>query len=389
MKWLVILGLVTLSECLVIIPLTKVKSIRENLREKDLLLNFLKEHPYNMIQKFGLKGSLCSPKISCLRLWNYLDMVYVGNITIGTPPQLFSVIFDTASSDLWVPSNQCHSRACVTHRSFNPTLSSTFQSSNRTVKLAPHSGLVSGLLGYDTVQIGRFKSENQAFGLSQSEPVKELENAFFDGVLGLGYPSLAIQGTTPVFDNLRKQGQIPEPVFALYLSTNTKKGSVLMIGGVDNNFFTGNLKWVPLSARNYWQITLDRITWRGVVVGCTRGCQAIVDSGSAFLLGPSRQISSIQKIIQARFIENEYQVRCCARTTLADFIFTINNVQYPVPARAYIRKGSTPRRCYSNFSGGTESLGKEETWILGEVFLRLYFTVFDRGQNRIGLAIAV
>jgi len=68
-------------------------------------------------------------------------------------------------------------------------------------------------------QIGRFKSENQAFGLSQSEPVKELENAFFDGVLGLGYPSLAIQGTTPVFDNLRKQGQIPEPVFALYLST--------------------------------------------------------------------------------------------------------------------------------------------------------------------------
>ena len=39
------------------------------------------------------------------------------------------------------------------------------------------------------------------------------------GLLGLGYPGLAIEDTTPVFDNLRKRGLIAQPVFAFYLST--------------------------------------------------------------------------------------------------------------------------------------------------------------------------
>ncbi|MXQ90774.1 hypothetical protein E5288_WYG016095 [Bos mutus] len=101
---------------------------------------------------------------------------------------------------------------------FNPNASNTFHPSNQSINLIYGFVWMTGVLGYDTVWIGNLVIVNQTFGLSKvyNRPV---ESQPVDGVLGLGYPNLAIKGSAPILDNLKKQGVISEPLFAFYLST--------------------------------------------------------------------------------------------------------------------------------------------------------------------------
>uniref|UniRef100_A0A8C3YW62 Peptidase A1 domain-containing protein n=1 Tax=Catagonus wagneri TaxID=51154 RepID=A0A8C3YW62_9CETA len=134
------------------IPLRKVKSIRENLREKGLLKNFLEEHN-DMIQNRLTENSDPQKTVSTVPMRNYLDKVYVGNISIGTPPQHFSVVFDTGSADTWVPSIYCQSNACATHNIFDPFQSTTFEFPGFIVDLHYAVGTITGFLGHDTIQV--------------------------------------------------------------------------------------------------------------------------------------------------------------------------------------------------------------------------------------------
>lgn len=67
-------------------------------------------------------------------------------------------------------------------------------------------------------QIGNMTIQNQGFGESVFEPGMTFAFAHFDGVLGLGYRSLAVDGVVPVFDNMMKQGLVEQPVFSFFLS---------------------------------------------------------------------------------------------------------------------------------------------------------------------------
>nr|XP_020727586.1 pregnancy-associated glycoprotein 1-like isoform X3 [Odocoileus virginianus texanus] len=337
MKWFVLLGLVAFSECIVKIPLTRVKTMRKTVSEKNMLNNFLKEHAYRLYQ-ISSPGS----NITTHPLRNIKDMLYVGKITIGTPPQEFQVVFDTGSSELWVSSLFCPSPACSTHVRFRHLESSTFRPTKKTFRITYGSGSMKGFLAYDTVRIGDLVSTDQPFGLSLAE--HGFEDTPFDGILGLSYPDISLTGGIPIFDNLKKQGAISEPVFAFYL---------------------GN------------------ISMKRQVIACSAGCEALLDTGTSLIIGPRRLVKNIQKLIGATPRASEHYVSCLAVNILPSIIFTIKGINYPVPARAYILKDSRGH-CYTAFKENTER--PTETWILGDVFLRLYFSVYDQGNDRIGLA---
>ncbi len=78
---------------------------------------------------------------------------YYGPVCIGTPCQEFGVVFDTGSSNLWVPSIQCEDPACNTHAQYDSSLSSSYVENGTTIVFNYASGSTVGFLSYDTCEV--------------------------------------------------------------------------------------------------------------------------------------------------------------------------------------------------------------------------------------------
>ncbi|NWX75322.1 PEPC protein, partial [Alca torda] len=147
-----------------------------------------------------------------------LQSSYFGEISIGSPPQNFLVLFDTGSSTLWVPSTYCQTPACYNHVKFKPSESSTFVSNGRSYTISYGSGALTVVLGNDTLRIQTITVRNQEFGLSKNEPTQPFYYADFDGILGMAYPSLAVGGMPTALQGMLQQDQLTQPIFSFYFS---------------------------------------------------------------------------------------------------------------------------------------------------------------------------
>ncbi|NXC55866.1 PEPA protein, partial [Aleadryas rufinucha] len=356
------------------VMLRRMKSLRQRLQEQGLLESYLKQHPFNLAAKYF-------PGIAVEPLENYMDDEYFGTISIGTPPQEFTVVFDTGSSNLWVPSVFCASPACRNHNRFNPAESSTFLSTNDTLFIAYGTGSMTGVLGYDTVNVAGINVHNQIFGLAETEPGDSFYYSPFDGILGLAFPSIASSGATPVFDNMMIENLVDRHLFSVYLSRDSQGGSFVLFGAIDPYYTTQGISWIPLSAETYWQITMESVSVNGVPVACSFGCQAIVDTGTTLLAVPIRALQTLLSLLGA---SSSGEISCEATRNLPNLIFRIHGKEFPVPPRAYVLRSNG--FCTLGLQGMDVPTEEGELWILGDVFIREYYVIFDRANNKVGLS---
>ncbi|KAL7242873.1 hypothetical protein ACSBR1_015304 [Camellia fascicularis] len=256
------------------------------------------------IKKYNLRGNIGETEEGdIVVLKNYMDAQYFGEIGIGTPPQKFTVIFDTGSSNLWVPSSKCYfSVPCYFHDKYKSSLSSTYKKNGKPAEIHYGTGAISGFFSVDNVKVGDFVAKDQEFIEATREPGITFLAAKFDGILGLGFREISVGDAVPVWYNMVEQGLVKEEVFSFWLNRNAdeEEGGEIVFGGVDPNHYRGKHTYVPVTKKGYWQFDMGDVLIDGKPTGhCDAGCSAIADSGTSLLAGPTTVITMINHAIGA------------------------------------------------------------------------------------------
>ncbi|XGW09680.1 hypothetical protein V3C99_011730 [Haemonchus contortus] len=325
------------------------------------------------------------------------NVVYYGNIYIGTPPQQFLVQFDTGSANLWVPCMGCdpHQESCIKHRKFDYHLSTTCNTTKEPFEIQYGSGTVEGFIGYDVVCFGcgcasYCTNRNQGFGCAFLASGEFATNVF-DGILGMAWKSDAVDNISPPLDQIfANKAMCPEALFAFYMIPNNNGTGVageLTICGTDPAHYKGNLAWVPLIAEVYWTISLGAVYVRGMTL--TNGTQnGIVDTGTSYITGPTDAIKKLQNLFSlsgaTNGTEGMYQIECNNISKLPAVIFTLGGQDFVLQGSDYVLQNN--QTCQLGFVAFDLPPSMGPTWILGDVFLRKFYTVFDHGNKRVGFA---
>ncbi|TCD61549.1 hypothetical protein EIP91_008260 [Steccherinum ochraceum] len=318
---------------------------------------------------------------------------YVVNVGVGTPATTYSLLVDTGSSNTWLGAG----------RSYVKTPSSV--QTKDSVSVSYGSGEFSGKEYTDTVTLGS--------GLvikGQSIGVASRADGFdgVDGILGIGPVDLTTGTLSPdtrtsiptVTDNLFSAGTITQNLIAVSFEPTTSESSTngeLTFGGTDSSKFTGSISYAPITrtspASAYWGI--DQSVRYGSNTNILSSTAGIVDTGTTLTLLASDAIKRYQSATGA-VLDNSTGL---LRLTTAQFqklqslFFTINGQTFELTANAQI----WPRNLNTAIGGNANSVylivgdigspsGEGLDFINGLTFLERFYSVFDTGNRRLGLA---
>jgi len=334
--------------------------------------------------KIAQFGSVPQPVLD----WD--DLEYVGNITIGTPPQQFVVVLDTGSSNLWVTDKTCNNVPCRQKNKFDSSMSSTYTNLNQAWTIQYGLGDARGNLGRDNMAFGGVGETQLAIPMTTFGQANHISNDFTDdpsdGILGLAFQSLAVDDVVPPLQNAIAQGLLDQPLFTVWLQhkglTEGMNGGVFTYGAIDTMNCGALIAYQPLSSATYWQFRMETI---GVgSYSSSAGWDVISDTGTSFIGGPSSVIRGLANAVNAVYHSTDeyYTVDCNANA--GDVMIKIGDNMYNINPVNYITQADETT-CYFDFFP-FDFGGFGPSWILGDPFIRQYCNIYDIGNQQIGFA---
>ncbi|XP_039050227.1 aspartic proteinase oryzasin-1-like isoform X2 [Hibiscus syriacus] len=248
--------------------------VRLGLKKQRLRFNAM--HAAARSYRVDAKADSDDSGMNIVYLKNYLDVQHFGEIGIGSPPQNFTVIFDTGSSNLWIPSSHCHfSVACFFHSRYCSSNSSTYTEIGKPCKINYGSGMILGFFSEDNIKVGDLVVKNQ---------------------------DISVGNVAPLWHSMLQQSLLAEKVFSFWFNKDpsVNEGGEIVFGGIDPRHFKGNHTYVPVVRRGYWQIELEDFLIADQPAGFCINCTAILDSGTSFIAGPSAAVTKINEAIGAK-----------------------------------------------------------------------------------------
>lgn len=330
---------------------------------------------------------------SPIKINDYQDAQYVGEITVGTPPQSFQVVYDTGSSNLWLNNQKPGIWPWSSkHPAYDHSKSSTYVKNGTKFNIQYGSGPVSGFYSEDIVHIGgndvpkyTFAEVDNTGGLGPAWKM-----GHFDGICGMGWDDISVDHVETPLRALVNSKALSENVFAFYLGSGGAEGE-LVLGGVDPAHYSGDFTYqavidtVP-GKRGYWAIAMDDVKIGGESYTNVR--KAIVDSGTSLLAVATDDMAKLASKVGASQLapipplNKEYKIDCNADAPNIDF--EIGGKTYTLTKNDYILQAGGA--CLFAFMGMDVPAPAGPLYILGDVFMRAHYVKFDVDQKRVGFA---